>query len=88
MANSVLVIAESGAGKSTSIENLDPKTTFIINVANKALPFKGWKKKYIGWSKENPTGNLYSSSNPAQILACLHYIHDKRKEIKNIVIDD
>ena len=56
MAQSVLIIAESGSGKSTSIETLNPKETFIINVANKPLPFKGWKSKYVTWSKENPTG--------------------------------
>ena len=44
MAHGILIIAESGAGKSTSIENLDPAETFIINVANKPLPFKGWRK--------------------------------------------
>ena len=46
MAQSVLVIADSGTGKSTSIGNLDPKETFIVNIANKPLPFKGWKKQY------------------------------------------
>ena len=50
MAQGVLIIAESGAGKSTAIETLDPKETFIINVANKPLPFKGWKSRYSIWS--------------------------------------
>ena len=62
MAQGILIIAESGSGKSTSIENLNPAETFIINVANKALPFKGWKNKYVQWSKDNPKGNLYSAS--------------------------
>jgi hypothetical protein len=88
MANGILVIAESGAGKSTSIESLDPKETFIINVANKPLPFKGWKKKYVLWSKDNPSGNLYSGSTAQQIEACLGYVNTKRQEIKTIVIDD
>lgn len=88
MAQGILVIAESGAGKSTSIENLDPKETFIINVANKPLPFKGWKKKYILWSKDNPSGNLYTGSSAQQIEACLGYVNSKRPEIKTIVIDD
>ena len=88
MAQGILVIAESGAGKSTSIENLDPKETFIINVANKPLPFKGWKKKYIQWSKDNPTGDLYTGSSAQQIEAALGYINSKRPEIKTIVIDD
>lgn len=88
MAQGILVIAESGAGKSTSIENLDPKETFIINVANKPLPFKGWKKKYVLWSKDNPTGNLYTGSSAQQIEACLGYVNSKRPEIKTIVVDD
>ena len=54
MANSVLVIAESGSGKSTSIRNLNPKETVIINIANKPLPFKGWKSKYTTLDKTNP----------------------------------
>lgn len=88
MAQSVLVIAESGSGKSTSIETLDPKETFIINVANKPLPFKGWKTKYKLWSKDTPSGNLYSRPDADSIVACLRYVSDKRPEIKNIVIDD
>lgn len=88
MAQGILVIAESGAGKSTSIENLDPKETFIINVANKPLPFKGWKKKYVLWSKDNPSGNLYTGSTAQQIEACLGYVNSKRPEIKTIVVDD
>jgi hypothetical protein len=88
MAQGVLIIAESGAGKSTSIETLDPKETFIINVANKPLPFKGWRKKYVLWSKDNPSGNMYDKATPDGIEACIRYVSEKRPEIKNIVIDD
>jgi len=88
MAQSILVIAESGTGKSTSIESLDPKETFIINVANKPLPFKGWKKKYTLWSKENPLGNMYDKSSVGNIEACIKYVNDKRPEIKNLIVDD
>lgn len=88
MAQGVLIIAESGAGKSTSIETLNPKETFIINVANKPLPFKGWRKKYVLWSKDNPSGNMYDKATPEGIEACIRYVNEKRPEIKNIVIDD
>lgn len=88
MATGILIIAESGAGKSTSIETLNPKETFIINVANKSLPFKGWRTKYTIWSKENPSGNMYEKANPDQIEACLKYINEKRPEIKTVIIDD
>jgi hypothetical protein len=88
MGQSILVIAESGSGKSTSIENLDPKETFIINVANKPLPFRGWRKKYSIWSKENQSGNMYDKASAQNIEACIKYVNDKRPEIKNLIIDD
>ena len=88
MASSVLIISESGAGKSTSIKNLNPEETFIINVANKPLPFKGWKSMYPIWSKENQNGRMYTRPGATEILACLKYVNEKRPEIKNIVIDD
>jgi len=88
MAQGILIIAESGSGKSTSIETLDPKETFIINVANKPLPFKGWKKKYTIWTKDNPTGNMFEKANPESIEAALKYVNEKRPEVKTIVIDD
>jgi hypothetical protein len=88
MAQSVLIISESGAGKSTSIKNLNPEETFIINVANKPLPFKGWKSMYPIWSKENQNGRMYTRPGANEVIACLKYINDKRPEIKNIVIDD
>lgn len=88
MAHGILIIAESGSGKSTSIESLDPKETFIINVANKPLPFKGWKKKYTLWSKDNPLGNMYDKAGAQNIEACIKYVNEKRPEIKYIVIDD
>lgn len=88
MAQSVLIISESGAGKSTAIKNLNPDETFIINVANKPLPFKGWKSMYPIWSKENQNGTMYTRALANEILACLKYVNDKRPEIKNIVIDD
>lgn len=88
MAQSVLIIAESGAGKSTAIANLKPEETFIINVANKPLPFKGWRSLYPIWSKENQEGRMYTRPGIKEIEACLKYINERRPEIKNIVIDD
>jgi|TARA_R110000737_G_scaffold332023_1_gene348711 ABC-type dipeptide/oligopeptide/nickel transport system ATPase component len=88
MAQEVLIVGASGTGKSTSIENLNPESTFIVNVARKALPFRGWKSKYPVFNKENPKGNFCSTDVPHEILGCLNYINDKRLEIKTIVIDD
>lgn len=37
----VLIMGESGSGKSASMRNLDPEKTRVFNVASKPLPFKG-----------------------------------------------
>tara|TARA_R100000995_G_C3484124_1_gene126036 strand:- start:4302 stop:4982 length:681 start_codon:yes stop_codon:yes gene_type:complete len=88
MAQSVLVIADSGSGKSTSMRNLDPKETFIINIANKPLPFKGWKKNYTNISKDNPKGNMTSAASANGIIKAIKHVNDKMPHITNLVIDD
>lgn len=40
----IAVVGRSGMGKSTSLRNLDPNTTLIINWERKELPFKGSSK--------------------------------------------
>lgn len=48
MAEKVLIMGESGTGKSTSMRNLDPKKTAIVNPVGKPLPFKGKFDKLNG----------------------------------------
>jgi hypothetical protein len=88
MAQSVLIIADSGTGKSTSMRNLDPKETFIINIANKPLPFKGWRSKYSLISKDNPKGNMTTASSAAGIIKAIQHLNEKMPHITNLVIDD
>ena len=88
MAHSVLVIADSGSGKSTAIRDLDSKETFIINIANKPLPFKGWKKNYTKIDKDNPKGNMTGVSSAAGIIKAMMHVNNKMPHIKNLVIDD
>jgi len=88
MAQSILIIADSGAGKSTAIRELDPKETFIINVAGKALPFKGWKKNYTPISKDNPKGNISSVSSANGIIRAMKHVEENMPQIKNLIIDD
>lgn len=46
MANLIAIVGDSGSGKSSSIRTLNSAETFIINVASKPLPFRGWRTKY------------------------------------------
>ena len=40
MAQKILIMGESGTGKSTSLRNCDPATTAVVNPVGKPLPFK------------------------------------------------
>lgn len=83
MANLIAIVGSSGTGKSTSLRNLDPKTTYIINTLNKPLPFKGSASLYNVEKK-----NMAPISEWDRIVALMKAISDKRKEINTIVIDD
>ena len=82
MSNAILVLGKTGAGKSTSIESLDPKETFIVNVVGKDLPFRGGKKKYNLAAK-----NYFQASNYATILGAMHQI-ETQPQVKTLIIDD
>ena len=84
----VLVLGDSGSGKSTAIRTLPPEETFIINVLGKALPFRGSNKLYTITSKENPEGNMMVSDSAERIVQIIKAISDRKTNIKYLVIDD
>src|SRR5271156_3825874 len=89
MSNSVLIIGPSGSGKSSSLRNLDPKSTFILSVLDKPLPFRGYKKQYkpiTSW--EDVEGNYLATDDWARILKCITYIDKFREDIRILIIDD
>jgi hypothetical protein len=88
MSNATLIIGESGSGKSTSLRNLNPSETFIINVLDKPLPFKGFKRNYTKVTKENPQGNYISSDKHETIIKFIDAVNLRHPEFKNLVIDD
>ncbi len=88
MNNAILIIGESGTGKSTSIRTLPPEHTFIINVIGKSLPFRGSSKNYTRLSPDGLTGNYYCSDNAAQIKRVINLVNTKRPGIKYLVLDD
>lgn len=77
------LVGFTGTGKSTAIKHLDPKETYIINVAKKELPFKGAEKLY---NLENK--NYKEVENALDIARLLRTISDKAPHIKNIIIED
>lgn len=83
MATGVLVIGESGSGKSTSIRNLDPKETYIVNVQGKPLPWQGSKKQYCTENK-----NVYNSDNIQQVVSVIRNVSEKAGSVKTLIIDD
>jgi len=86
MSEIIAVVGQTGTGKSTSIESLNPKETVVINIVGKPLPFRGWKQKYTPFTQEG--GNFYVSNDSAKIVNVLNHVSQKRPEIKVIVIDD
>jgi len=88
MSQSILVIGESGGGKSRSIFSLDHTSTFLINVIGKDLPFKGFKNKYQQYDKTTKTGNTVTTHDAVLIQKYLTSISEKMPQIKTIVIDD
>lgn len=88
MNNAILILGESGSGKSTSIRTLPPEETFIINVIGKSLPFRDANKNYKPLSTDGLTGNYYCSDKTFDIKRAINLVNKKRPEIKYLVIDD
>lgn len=82
MSIATLILGQSGTGKTTSLRNLDPAHTLLIQAVKKPLPFRsdGW-----GWfHKDNkPHGNIFVSDNADQIIKMMK---GTRRDV--IVLDD
>lgn len=76
------VMGESGAGKTTSMRNLDPKSTYYIDCDKKGLSWRGWRGQY---NKENK--NYYSTDDQSKVLTLLKGINDKMPHIKTVIVD-
>lgn len=82
MSRVICVAGESGTGKTTSLRNLDPKTTFIIDADRKGLSWRGWKKQY---NKENK--NYLQTSSVGTIEQVMQKLQCEWSNIKVLVID-
>lgn len=82
MSRVIAIAGESGSGKTTSLRNLDPKSTYIIDADRKGLSWKGWKSHYNKEAK-----NYIQSSDVQKITIILHGINTQALHIKTVVID-
>jgi len=81
----VLILGESGSGKSTSLRNFDPDDIGIFNVASKPLPFKKKLPKHDGATYtsiikglSNPTRKAYVIDDSQYLMAFAMF--DRAKE--------
>lgn len=87
MARIVLILGESGNGKSHAIKSLNPETTFLVNIIGKDLPFQGWASLYTPYSKEKGVGNVVVTHHSASIVGSLKKINEI-ESVKTVIIDD
>lgn len=83
MARVLIVCGDTGSGKSTSLKNLNPKETYIVNTLNKPLPFKGSKGLYNTESR-----NIKETDSYSDLLTIMKGINDQATHIKNLILDD
>lgn len=84
MAKVIGVMGESGSGKTTSMRNLDPKTTYYIDCDKKGLSWKGWRSQYNKESK-----NYLRTDKPKTVMDALVMVNtsSKAQHINTVVID-
>lgn len=84
MSKVICVMGESGSGKTTSMRNLDPATTFYIDCDKKGLSWKGWRSQY------NTENKNYARTDFVQTVQnCLQKVNKEGslKHVKTVVID-
>lgn len=81
MSIATLILGASGSGKSTSLRNLDPTKTLLIQCIKKPLPFRsnGWKTRL----SLRADGNVIQTSDPALIERLM-----RQSPHEIVVIDD
>lgn len=82
MSKVICVMGESGSGKTTSMRNLDPASTYYIDCDGKGLAWKGWRSQYSAERR-----NFASSRDISKISALMQALDKKRPDVKTIVID-
>ena len=82
MARVIGIMGESGSGKTTSMRNIDPATTYYFDCDKKGLSWKGWRNSFNVASK-----NYRVTDDQDDVLLILRGINEKSPHIKLVVID-
>ena len=82
MSKVICIAGESGSGKTTSMRNLDPKTTYYIDADCKGLFWKGWRGQY------NAENKNYKATDDTNIVRqFIKRLAESCPNIKVIVVD-
>lgn len=82
MSKVIGIMGESGSGKTTSMRNLDSKTTYYIDCDKKGLSWKGWRDQY-----NTDNANYWSTDYASIVKQLLDNINEKAPHIKTVIID-
>lgn len=75
-------MGESGSGKTTSMRNLDPKSTYYVDADKKGLSWKGWREQYSSANKN------YTRTDDANVVRILiKKLAESCPKIKTVVVD-
>lgn len=78
MSISTMILGQSGTGKSTSLRNMNPAETLLIQMVAKPLPFKNKE-----WKSVRDGGNILVTNNSDSIVAAMN-----KTQRDVIIIDD
>lgn len=82
MAKVICIAGESGSGKTTSMRNLDPTTTYYIDADKKGPSWKGWREQYNTEKK-----NYLKCDDVNIVRQYIKSIAEKCPKVKVIVVD-
>lgn len=88
MAFCILVMGESGSGKTTAMRNLPPEKTLYIDADGKGLQWRGWRQQYTRESM-----NYFAISDKQKIRDLLEMVNlrkivKQRKDAQGRVVKD
>ena len=70
----VLILGESGSGKSTSLRNFPPEKVAVLNVASKPLPFKNKLMVRNGVDYNSINNSLQKNAMKAYVIDDVQYL--------------